>query len=182
MPTNRKIEINSLNEIPEQYRNTPISLLLEYHNLDRPFENYTSAQLLIGMCMDSRKHLHIPDNFAFIIRSGGANLRPNEFKVSYAIGVGGVTAIALIGHNDCGMVNLLARKKLFVDGLCKNAGWSEQEAIEYFNTYSPIFEIGNEVDFVLSEAKRLRLRYPKIKVAPMIYNIQSNRISLLKED
>ena len=40
------------------------------------------------MCMDNRKHLHIPDNFAFIIRSGGANLRYSEFKVSYAIAVG----------------------------------------------------------------------------------------------
>ena len=182
MSIDRKIEINALTEIPKEYRDTPISLLLEYHNLNRPFDNYSNAQLLVGMCMDSRKHLRIPDNFAFIIRSGGANLRTNEFKVSYAIGVGGVTAIALMGHNDCGMVNLIARKKLFVEGLCKNAGWTKEAAEEYFNTYSPIFEIGNEIDFILSETKRLRLRYPKIKVAPMFYNVQNNLLFLLKED
>lgn len=175
------MEVNALSDIPAQYKDTPISLLLEYHNLGRPFDNYTSAQLLVGMCMDSRKHLRIPDNFAFIIRAGGANLRTAEFKVSYAIGVGGVTAIALMGHNDCGMVNLIARKKQFVDGLCKNAGWTEQQAEEHFNQFSPIFEIGNETDFVLSEAKRLRTRYPKIAVAPMIYDITTNRIFLLKE-
>lgn len=182
MAIDRRLEINSMSEIPEEYRNTPISLLLEYHNLDRPFDSYSSAQLLVGMCMDSRKHLRIPDNFAFIIRSGGANLRTAEFKVSYAIGVGGVTAIALMGHNDCGMVNLIARKKLFTEGLCKNAGWTKEEAEEHFNSFSPLFEIGNETDFILSETHRLRLRYPKIVVAPMLYNVQNNRLFLLKEN
>ena len=181
MSIDRKIEINALSEIPKEYRDTPISLLLEYHNLERPFDTYSSAQLLIGMCMDSRKHLKVPDNFAFIIRSGGANLRTAEFKVSYAIGAGGVTAIALMGHNDCGMVNLIARKKQFTEGLCKNAGWTEEQAEEHFNQFSPIFEIGNETDFVLSEAQRLRTRYPKITVAPMLYALQTNRLFLLKE-
>ena len=31
------------------------------------------------------KKLDIPDNFAFIIRAGGANLRYSEFKISFAI-------------------------------------------------------------------------------------------------
>lgn len=61
------------------------------------------------MCMDNRKHLHMLDNSAYIIRSGGANLRYREFKVSYAIAVGQVRYIVLIGHNNCGMVNLAAR-------------------------------------------------------------------------
>ena len=33
--------------------------------------------------------------------------------------------------------------------------------------FAPMFEIGNEVDFVMSEVKRLRLRYPGVLVAPM---------------
>ena len=72
---NRLIHIDKVSDIPNGYLNSPIGLLLEYHNLDREFENYLNAQLLVGMCMDNRKHLHMPDNFAFIIRSGGANLR-----------------------------------------------------------------------------------------------------------
>ena len=87
---NRLIPITSREAISLEYRDTPIGNLLEYHNLNRDYETYTQAQLLIGMCMDNRKHLHIPDNFAFIIRAGGANLRYSEFKVSYAIAVGGV--------------------------------------------------------------------------------------------
>ena len=173
--------IDTANDIPGIYKNTPIGLLLEYHNLNRPFESYTSARLLVGMCMDNRKHLHMPDNFAYIIRSGGANLRYSEFKVSYAIAVGGVQAIALIGHNQCGMVNLMARKGQFIQGLIDNAGWPEQSAEDHFFHFAPMFEIGNEVDFTLSETKRLRLRYPKIIVAPMYYRVEDNRLSLIEE-
>ena len=177
----RLISIDSTENIPEAYRETPIGLLLEYHNLERPFSSYSQAQLLIGMCMDNRKHLNIPDNFAFIIRAGGANLRASEFKVSYAIAVGGISYIALIGHNQCGMVNLVARKELFIQGLVERGGWNKEQAEEHFMNFAPLFEIGNEIDFVLSEAKRLRLKYPKVPVVPMLYKVENNRLYLLSE-
>jgi carbonic anhydrase len=173
--------IETVEDIFPQYRSTPIGNLLEYHNLNRPFETYTHAELLVGMCMDNRKHLHIPDNFAFIIRAGGANLRYSEFKVSYAIAIGGVTAIALIGHNNCGMVNLASRKEQFIDNLVVNAGWTQTQAEEHFTSLAPLFEIGNEIDFVLNEADRLRRRYPKILVAPMLYRVEDNLLYLLNE-
>lgn len=178
----RLFPVSSVSDIPVQYAGTPIGLLLEYHNLGREYETYSAAQLLIGMCMDNRKHLHIPDNFAFIIRSGGANLRYSEFKVSYAIAVGGARAIALIGHTQCGMVNLIARKQAFIQGLVDSAGWTPEMAEEHFHHFAPMFEIGNEVDFILSEVKRLRLRYPKIPVAPMIYRVEDNRLYLVGEN
>lgn len=177
----RLIAINSTEDIFPQYRNTPIGRLLEYHDLDRPLDVITAPQLLIGMCMDNRKHLHIPDNFSFIIRTGGANLRYSEFKVSYAIGVGGVGHIAIIGHTNCGMVNLIARKEAFIQGLINTAGWTREQAEEHFMQNAPMFEIGNEVDFVISEAARIRLRYPHITVAPMIYKVEDNRIYLVDE-
>ena len=173
--------VERADHIPPQYRNTPISDLLEYHNLDRPFDTYTSARLLVGMCMDSRKHLKIPENFSFIIRSGGANLRYSEFKVSYAIACGGVSAIALMGHTNCGMVNLAGRREMFIQGLMDNAGWSRGQAEEHFNTLAPMFEIGNEVDFIRSETQRLRNRYPKIIVCPMMYKLEDNRLYLIPE-
>ena len=178
---NRLIPIASRDDIPGQYRDTPIGLLLEYHDLGRPYDPFSNAQLLIGMCMDNRKHLHIPDNFAFIIRSGGANLRYSEFKVSYAIGVGGVRCIALIGHNKCGMVNLVARREQFIQGLIDAAGWQRQSAEEHFSHFAPMFEIDNEIDFTLSEVNRLRLRYPKIVVAPLLYRVENNLLYLIQE-
>ena len=178
---NRLQTVSNIEDIPSKYINTPIGNLLEYHNLNKDFDTYDSAQLLVGMCMDNRKHLHIPDNFAYIIRAGGANLRHSEFKVSYAISVGQVHHIALIGHNNCGMVNLHARKEQFIDGLVENAGWDKEFAEEHFNQFSPLFEIGNEIDFTLGETQRLRVRYPKIQIAPMLYKVEDNRLYLIKE-
>ena len=178
----RLVTVSSREDIFPENRDTPVGHLLEYHNLNRDYDLYTQAQLLIGMCMDNRKHLHIPDNFAYIIRAGGANLRYSEFKVSYAIAVGGVKSIALIGHNQCGMVNLVARRELFIKGLVENAGWEKELAEQHFMNYAPMFEIGNEIDFVLSEAKRLRMRYPKVQVAPLLYKVEDNLLYQISEN
>ena len=178
---NRLIPIANIKDIPVIYQNTPLGLLLEYHNLNRDFENYSNAQLLVGMCMDNRKHLHMPDNFAFIIRSGGANLRYSEFKVSFAIAVGGVRHIALLAHSNCGMVNLISKKKQFIEKLSENGGWTIEQAEEHFNNYAPMFEINNEIDFALSETQRLRSRYPKVQIAPMYYKLEDNFLYMIKE-
>ena len=174
--------VDSERDIPAHLGGTPIGELLEYHNLGRELIPVDAPRLLIGMCMDNRKHLRIPDNFSFILRAGGANLRPSEFKVSYAIAVGGVKAIAIIGHNNCGMVNLMSRSHLFIDGLVKNAGWDRQQAEDHFFHFAPLFEIGSEIDFTRSEVKRLRRRYPGVLVAPMLYKVEDNRLYLLRED
>ena len=179
---NRLIPIIVKEDIPAGYESTPIGLLLQYHNLNREFENYTSAQLLVGMCMDNRKHLHMPDNFAFIIRSGGANMRYSEFKVSFAVSVGEVKHIALIAHSNCGMVNLMSKKDQFIEKLSKNGGWTIEQAEEHFNNYAPMFEINNEIDFILSETQRLRQRYPKVQIAPMYYKVEDNLLYMINED
>ncbi len=178
----RFISVDTLENIPEAYRETPIGQLIEYHNLGKPHEVYESARLLVAMCMDNRKHLHMPDNFAFIIRSGGANLRYSEFKVSFAIGVGHIRHIALIGHNHCGMVNIISKKNEFIDGLTEIAGWDKQKAEEHFMNFAPMFEISNEADFIISETHRLRLKYPKIQIAPMFYRVENNKLYFIKED
>lgn len=176
------ISVSSTEDIPQEYQDTPIGRLLEYQNLGRQHDSYEQAQLLVGMCMDNRKYLRIPENFAFIIRAGGANLRYSEFKVSFAIAIGGVRHIALIGHNNCGMVDLSSKKEQFIKGLIENAGWSQEAAEEHFSSFAPLFEIGGEIDFVSTETQRLRRRYPNVKVAPMLYRIEDNRLYLIAED
>ncbi len=178
---NDLIPIRNEEDIPLRYRDTPIGRLLRYNNLNAPLDTYTNAELLVGMCMDHRKHLRIPDNFSYIIRSGGANLRFSEFKVSYAIAVGGAKAIALIGHDHCGMVNLAARKDVFIDNLVADAGWTREQAEHQFESFAPLFEIGNEIDFVRSEVIRLRKTYPKILVAPLLYLVEDNQLYLISE-
>lgn len=179
--TDRLTPVISEGDIPQQLRGTPVGDLLEYHNLGRSIDaTFDRARLLVGMCMDHRKHLRIPENFSYIIRSGGANLRYSEFKVSYAIAVGGVRAIALLGHTNCGMVNLVARREQFIEGLVET-GWDRDYAEQHFNHFAPMFEIGDAMEFVSSEAKRLRTRYPKVLIVPMMYKVEDNRMYLVQE-
>lgn len=179
---NRIVDITKKEDIFPEYRNTPIGRLLEYHNLNRSLCSHSRARILIGMCMDNRKKLRVPSNFAYIIRTGGANLRYSEFKVSYAIAVGGVKHIALIAHTNCGMVNLVDRKDQFIDGLICRAGWDREKAEQHFHHFAPMFEIENEIDFVISEAKRLRIQYPKITIAPLLYKVEDNKLYLISEE
>lgn len=176
------IEVNSKEDILPGYRKTPIGLLLQYHNLNQTFCTYKEPKMLIGMCMDNRKNLWIPENFALIIRTGGANLFYHEFQVSYAIGVGNIQHIALIAHNDCGMAQLDDRKEEFIHGLAKNAGWEIETAQMHFESLSPFFEIGNAVDFLVSEVKRLQKRYPKVTVAPLFFNVDTSKLSQIVAD
>ncbi|MEK7263481.1 MAG: carbonic anhydrase, partial [Bacteroidota bacterium] len=97
------------------------------------------------------------------------------------IAIGGVKAFALIGHNNCGMVNLISRKENFINGLVENAGWDRYSAEEHFWHHAPQFEIGNEIDFVLGEAQRLRFRYPKILIAPLFFNVDDNLLYQIEE-
>ncbi len=100
------IPVNYRSDILPEYAGTPVSLLLEYHNLDRALGSGPGRQLLIGMCMDSRKALRIPPDFAFVLRTAGANMRDNEFRISLAIAIGGVRTIVLIAHTDCYMTRV----------------------------------------------------------------------------
>jgi carbonic anhydrase len=79
------------------------------------------------------------------------------------------------------MVSLMARKQPFIDGLIERAGWTKEHAEEYFMNYVPMFEINNEIDFILSEVKRLRVKYPKVKVVPMLFKVEDGRLYLLRE-
>ena len=175
------VPINAERDIFPEYAGTPIAKLLAYHNFEAPLDRFDRAELLVGMCMDNRKQLRLPDNFAFVLRTSGANMRHNEFRVSYSIGVGGVSHIALVAHTNCGMVGLSGKYNAFVRGMIEVAGWDEDRAREYFFQYAPFFEIEDEVGFVVLEAQRLRARYPKVTIAPALYKLEDSRLYLIRE-
>jgi carbonic anhydrase len=175
------IPVNYRDDILPEYRGTPVELLLEYHNLGRAIGSTPSPQLLIGMCMDSRKSLRIPNDFAFVLRTAGANMRDNEFRISYAIAVGGVRTIVLIAHTDCGMARLDQSRERFVSGLMDAAGWDEARAEKHFEDSAPKFGMRDEVDFVLKEAARLRAIYPRIAIVPLLYRVEDDLLYQLRE-
>lgn len=168
------LPVRTADDILPIYRDTPVGHLLEYHNLGRPLNGVTRPELLIGMCMDSRKALRIPHDFAFVLRTAGANMRDNEFRISYAIAVGGVRTIVLIAHTDCGMARLAQRREQFIEGMVASAGWDRARAERHFTESAPKFGIRDEIEFVLQEAARLRAIYPKIMVAPLLYKIDDD--------
>ncbi len=177
-PTHSLKSILSEKDIPEHLLNTPIAELLKYHNLSLGFKECEKAQMAIVMCMDNRKQLKIPNKFAYILRTAGARITGSEFKLSFVIGFGDIKHVALIGHSNCGMINLMGKKDKIVQGLVQNAGWTKEQAENHFNSFAPFFEIENEVDFVISESKRLKEKYPNILFVPMIYKVEDNKLYL----
>lgn len=175
------IPVNYREDILPEYRETPVEALLEYHNLGRAIGGTATPQMLIGMCMDSRKSLRIPNDFAFVLRTAGANMRDNEFRISYAIAVGGVRTIVLIAHTDCGMAKLDQNRERFIQGLRDAAGWDEARAVKQFEDSAPKFGIRDEVEFVLREAARLRAIYPRIDVVPLLYRVEDDLLYQLRD-
>ncbi|MGI9078029.1 MAG: carbonic anhydrase [Gemmatimonadaceae bacterium] len=126
--------------------------------------------------MDHRKMLRLPNEFAYILRSAGANLRDREFEVSYAVAVGGVRTIALLAHTNCGMAGVAGKREKFVRGLVEGAGWSRAEAERQFAEAADRYEIGEPVEFAITEVERLHKRYPLLLVAPLLYTLEDDRL------
>ena len=168
-------------DILPEYVGTPIEALLRYHNLSEPLPpTYGKPVLLIGMCMDHRKDLTIPNEFAYVLRSAGANLRDSSFEISYAVAVGGVSTIALLGHTDCGMVQVTQKRNRFVRGLVERAGWDPAAAGRHFDRFAPRYEIREAVEFTVSETQRLRRRYPRLLIAPLFYSVEDDRLAQVR--
>jgi carbonic anhydrase len=163
--------VKAKEDIFPKWQGTPIGDLLAYHNLRRPYRTYDKAVLLVAMCMDHRKALQIPDRFAYILRTGGGNPNRVLFEISFGVALGGVRALALIAHDDCGMVGLSARRDDFVQGLILE-GWPREEAEAHFDTNAPLCEVPDSIEFVVTEAERLQKRYPDLTVAPLFYSTE----------
>lgn len=171
------IPVDSADAILPAYRGTAIDRLLRYHNLGQALPpGGGRAQMLISMCMDHRKDLVLPSEFAYVLRSAGGNLRDSEFEVSYAIAVGGVRTIALLAHTDCGMAHVTAKRDQFVRGLVERGGWAAGPAAAHFDRYAERYQIGEAVEFACGEADRLRGLYPGVQVAPLLYRVEDDRL------
>lgn len=178
--TTKHVPVGSRCDVLEKYRETPIADLLAFHNLGAPYRHYTQPQLLVGMCMDPRLRLRVPLNFAYVLRTGGANLQGLEFQISYAIAVAGVRAVCLVGHEQCGMVGLSELRESFVVGLMENAGWRREAAEKHFDALAARFEISDSAEFVLLEAERLRRQYPEVLIAPLLYSLRDGTLGQIE--
>jgi carbonic anhydrase len=180
--TNQIVPVDSVTDIFPAYAGTPVEWLLRYHNLSEPLpQRRGRAELLVGMCMDYRKGLVIPSEFAFVIRAAGGNLRDHEFDISFAIAVGGVASIAMLAHTDCGMVGVRQKRTAFIEGLVERGGWDAATAAAHFDQSAPLHDIEDPVSFVLEQSRRLRALYPGVLVAPLLYRVEDDRLLQIVE-
>lgn len=159
-------------DILPAWRGTPVADLLRFQNLTpgaAAAGKYPRPALLIATCLEMGAALRVPDGFAISLHTAAASLKRDPFKVSWAIGVAGVTAIAIVGHDDCRLVELRNHREQFVVQMIEAAGWERPAAEQHFDHWSDLFEVDNPVEFVAAEAARLQSRYPKILVAPLLY-------------
>lgn len=154
------------------YQQTPVADLLRIHNLDYPRRIYTRPALVIATCMDYRIQLRLPDKFAFVLRVAGANLYHREFDLACALALADLRHVCLIGHTQCAMVDLAAKRLTFVAGLARAGGWNPSEAGAYFESQVSHFHVADASQFVYQQALRLRTRYPVVLIAPLLLRLE----------
>lgn len=176
------IDANRAEDILPVYRGTPVEELLRYHNLrePRPTDNEV-PKMFIAMCIDFRKFLVVPNDYAYIMRTAGARLRGNEFELLYAIAVGGVSTVVLIGHTDCGMTRVINQRDQFVAGLGERAGVAEETAGEIFDTFAPEYAIEDPVKAMVAEAIHLRSLLSGVMIAPLLYRVSDDKLVQILE-
>ena len=179
-PENTLVPVLRKDDIPDCYKHTPLEKLLLYHNLNYPFGSYSNAEMLILMCIDNRMKLHLPDNFSYIVRNGGAKINTILFPLSFIVATTGAKTVAVIGHSDCRMRDLETHRLGFISGLTEQ-GWTKKRAENFFVEMKPSFAIKDVASSVLADVRTLRSRYSNLLVAPLYYSVEDKKLYLIKE-
>lgn len=177
-------EIKTPEDIPAQYKGTPLEKLILYHNFHDEYKDKIgpseAPEMVIAMCMDFRHQLKTPENFAYIMRTAGANIMNLDFMVSVAVGAGKTAHMAIIGHNDCAMAHLDEKKENMIEGLVNLAGWEAGQAADYFARYAPSFTTGNAAEFTTRQTRHYQKFYPGVQVASLYYKFDDHKLWLIK--
>jgi carbonic anhydrase len=136
--------------------------------------------LVIGMCIDYRKSLSLPQNCAYVIRRTGANMAGSEFSLALALSTG-IEYMALIAHNHCVMSDPHVKRGAFVSALTGKHGWSDDQALSFFDEHASSREIDDAIDFSIKEARRLSNLFRGLKVVPMLFMLEDNLVYLVKD-
>lgn len=175
----RLTAINTLEDIPSHLQATPIADLINCQNFyDVSDEQATSANLIIGMCIDYRKQLHLPKNSAYVIRSPGANMQGCEFSIALGLSTK-IKYMALLVHNKCLMANPYPLEKNFKDTLVQEHNWSAGKASVFFDSHAASGLVGDVIDFAKDESTRLQTIFKGLTVVPLLYDVDSDRIFLV---
>ena len=175
----RLIPVKIPSDIPVEFIRTPIEGLLRAQNMFDIGDDISHAPtLIVGMCIDHRKQIYLPKNGAYIIRSPGANMQGQEYSIALALSAG-IKYMALIVHNKCLMTDPLEQKRHIEDALIGEHGWTKEqlgEALDHFTER----KIGDPVSFAIEESNRLEKLFKSLKVVPLLYDLFSDRLFIIK--
>lgn len=172
-------------DILPAFRGTPVADLLRFQNLGGAGAATTTWQrpvLLVATCIEQPTPLRLPPGFAISLHTAAASLKRDPFKVSWAIGVAGVKAIAIVGHDDCRLTELRNHREQFVVQMIEAAGWERPAAEQHFDHWADLFAVEDPAGFAAAEAARLRERYPRVLVAPLLYHSASASLQQIVPD
>jgi carbonic anhydrase len=175
----RLSQINTRDDMPTNWHNTPIEDFIAAHNFDVPIKAGSLPKLLIVSCIEFRFLPQIPRNFAYVIRSAGgrmSNIPGSEFALSYIL-ANGVRYIVTVGHNDCGMTKVHAFKPRLVAALV-DQGWEEGHAHDFIEEHADRYAMDDEIDSLEFEFIRLRSLFKKVEIAPLFVSLSSTRLHL----
>lgn len=149
---------------------TAIDLLIAAHNDGADVPAFRAPQLAIVTCMDFRIRLRLPENFAFVLRSGGANPRPVEPYLAFSVARTGIHAIALIGHTDCAMQS--------PDPYVVNDLPTSEDLKRVYRSEIAALAVGEVTHFTRIEAARLEERFG-LPVVPLLYRVEDHKLERL---
>lgn len=148
----------------------PIEILLQSHNQGQFFPPFDRPVLAVVTCMDFRIQLHMPENFAFVLRTGGANPAPVEPYLAFSVARMGIGAIALIGHTDCAMQ--------YPDPYVLNHLPTNEHHIQHYRAQIAALAIGEVEPFTRRQARKLTARLG-LPVVPLLYRVEDHRLVVL---
>lgn len=167
------ISIDSSQDIPVEWQNTPLSSLIMAQNFGWPIQGSGKVELLIATCIEFRYALPVPRMYAYVIRRASGRVIGSEFSVGYTLSQG-VKFLAMIGHNDCGMSKVYERAPLVVQAFM-DQGWSREAAEQYVQKQAARHAIPDELDALRGEYIRIRELFPKLIVAPLFVCLHDSK-------
>lgn len=166
--------ITSLDDIPQEWVDTPIEKLIACENFGHKIKESTQPELLIATCIEFRYALPIPRMFAYVIRRASGRLVGSEFSLAYILSAG-VRHFALIGHNDCGMTKVLHKQGDLIRALVEQ-GWPQDRAEDFVRSQSERHMMKDEIDGLRREYIRLRRLFKKVTIAPMFVDLADTKL------
>ena len=147
-----------------------LEVLLSSHNDGELYPSFELPQLAIVTCMDFRINLRLPDRFAFVLRTGGANVRPIESYLAFSVARTGIHAIAIIGHTDCAMEK---PDPYLVDALP-----TTDKMRAHYRSQIAFLAIRDARAYTLEQTERLEA-HMGLPIIPLLYRVEDHQLERL---